>query len=799
MSLFFWIVVLAALGALVLGLILKVRLRDQQVWEELVEPQHSSNPPEVNSGRDPYASERTDIDMDEFDRPQNLQGEEMNTSHLSQSHRSVKDADLRRSSRLERPVSLVVLGTNRRGETFQERTSAISVNLHGCRYSSRHEYAPEGWVTLQVTGTDGANSRPVRARVRSVFGPQTTRELCQVGVELETPGNVWGIHAPPDDWQRLLGANGSATRTAAAVAQADEPTHSSSIDRQSTAGERRAEVTVFPGPATAPTSEDVPEKENPPTKAERVVITAEQLLQALQGKLQVAADKAVQASLSSQIDDAVKAALGKIEEGWKANVRQSEEFSAARLADAQTLWEKELHAYRDRAEEVARRIESLTSLAQQALGDSQRYVERFAGETAPQLQARLSDSSAQANSDFEARAAQLSAQHLAQINEHAQRAVGEARAQLEGSIAQAHSLVAAANIPAVESVSQERLDSQFASFRSETFDRMEKRLGELFGVFEQQVEFARNRNNDLAHQLEGLALESRQARAQQEQSLAEVRSLLSNTEPGVPRKQVDSLLNSSREQLLNHLEWRLGEVSGHYEQQLGQVHNRANEISQQLEKVSAETRDHLAEARSLAEKSSRALAPQDLASIEQSVGHATREFENVAARVSDRQLIRMMEQKQVVTREASLELEARASEARALLQKTSNTTLEDFRRRIESQADQILVEANERASSSLASLDAESQAAVEARRRALERDVANAAEQSMMEFRSGMKAFLYSCLVAAVSAVDQHAQTTLAGLSNDPSNLQRALDTKTSASTNPDNPEFPPKAASSSQ
>jgi len=38
----------------------------------------------------------------------------------------------------------------------------------------------------------------------------------------------------------------------------------------------------------------------------------------------------------------------------------------------------------------------------------------------------------------------------------------------------------------------------------------------------------------------------------------------------------------------------------------------------------------------------------------------------------------------------------------------------------------------------------------------------------MAEFRSGIKAFLYSCLVAAVSAVDEHAQSTLTALGKDP-------------------------------
>jgi hypothetical protein len=785
MTQLFWFIIFAAIGALVLGLILKVRLmREQQLGDTLFDPNASSHSFDSESDRHPEAGERYDINLDEFEETHEMQGEEeMTTPPMSNSHRSMQDADLRRSSRVERPVSLVVLGTNRRGEIFQERTSAVSLNLHGCRYSSRHDYAPEGWVTLQITGTDGANSRPVRARVRSVYSPQTARELCQVGVELETPGNVWGIPTPPDDWHRVIGSagptNGTAVRTSVASVVASEAAHmmSGHPDKQAAASERKAEVTVFPRltPTAAPVAEEPAEQEPQPTRAERVVITAEQLLQALQGKLTLAAEKAVQVSLSTHLDEAVKNALGKIEEGWKANVRHTEEFSAARLADAQTVWEKELHAYRDRAEDVARRIEALTTLSQQALGDSQRFAERFANETAPQLQAKMNESVARANSDFEARATQLSSQHLANLNENAQRATAEARSSLENTLAQARSFaVPAAGNP--DSVSQERLDSQLSGLRTEAFERIEKRLADLHVGFEHQLDHARNRINELNRQLESLTQESRQLRSQHEQGLAEVRSLVSSTAPAVPQEQIDSLVKSSHQQVLNHLEWRLGEVSGHFEQLLGQTNNRANEISQQLEKIAAETRDQLAEVRGLADRAPRGLSPQDLAAIEQSVGLATREFETAAARVSDRHLIRLMEQKQVVSQEASLELEARASEARALLQKASNSTLEDFRRRIDSQISQFLAEATERVSSSIASLDAESRNAVETRRRSLEADVARAAEQSTAEFRSGIKAFLYSCLVAAVGAVDQHAQTTMAGLASDPSHIQRALD-----------------------
>ncbi len=712
----------------------------------------------------------------------------MNTSTPMPTSRSPHDGDLRRSSRIERPVPLLILGTNRRGETFQEKTSAVSVNLHGCRYPSRHDYAPESWVTLQVTGTDGGNSPVVRARVRSVLSPQTPREFCQVGVELEIPGNVWGIPAQPEDWQRILVASNSGARAAAAVTPAlEDPSTplSSFLGKQSAPPERRSEVTVFPGPpsAAAPAAEVAPAKEPEATKAARVVITLERLLQALGGRIQLAADKAVQTSLSTQLDEAVKIALANIEDGWRANVRQSEEFSAARLAESQNLWEKELVVYRSRAEEISRRLEALAGNSQQTLAETQKFVECFTNETAPKLHARLNASFDRAIGEFEGRAAQVSGHHLTQIAEGTQLAAREARSQLIESIAEVHSLLSTAG----GGVSQERVESLIDSSREQTLSRLEERLGELHTGFEQQHDVARKRTDEIARQLEGLAAETSQAHSQHEQALSEVRSLLANMNAGVPQERLDSLLNSSRTQILSDPEWRLAEVLGH------------DELAKQVEKPSTETRDYLAEIRSLVDRASREIRPQDLSAIEQSVGQATKEFETAAARVSDRQLVRLMEQKQAVSQEVSLELEARACEAHALLQKAANSTLEEFRRRVEVHIDLILADAIERASSSLASLDAESRAAIEARRRALEADVAHAAEQSTMEFRSGIKAFLYSCLVAAVSAVDQHSQTTLAGLSTDPSSLSQALDTIGGSSPRHDNPPSQPNIPSRSR
>ena len=217
-------------------------------------------------------------------------------------------------------------------------------------------------------------------------------------------------------------------------------------------------------------------------KTERVVLTPDQLLQALQGKVQQAADRAVQNAIAAHLDDSVKNAIGKIDEVWKSNVRQSEEFSAVRLAEVQNRWEKDLAVYRTRAEETARRLEAMTATTQQAFAESQKTAERIKNELEPELYARLNQNFAKANSDFDSRAAQVSERHLATLAQSALNAAREARSRLDESAAEIRSLLGTAPAPGV---SEERIASFVDSSREQTLNRVEERLAEVSRHFEQ--------------------------------------------------------------------------------------------------------------------------------------------------------------------------------------------------------------------------------------------------------------------------------------------------------------------------
>src|SRR6266403_1608591 len=798
------------------------RLSDRGVLEVPVDPKSSDA--DSRSLNLDQAATRTVSEVGEPQHPNFAAAAATTPATVSQTPR---DADLRRSSRIDHPVSLIILGTDRVGESFREETAAVSLNLHGCRYSSRHDYPLGGWVTLQIGGEDRAHLPSVRARVRSIFSSDSLLELCQVGVELETPANVWGVAAPPDDWRSNVAFDRCADRTAAAEGTSSQRV--SSVNQPPSAREPEASV------------------------SENVALTLAELLPVLQDRLQQSADHFAQTAVESRLDKGLRDALSKIDDFWKANASQSEEFSIARLVEMRQRWEEELAVHRSRAEETSKRLEILGANAGQGLVELQRFVERTKSEIEPQFNACLNQSLVRAASEFETIAAHVSERQHAELDRNGLAAMHETRSQLDESIAEMRSLLAtaAAGIP------EERLESLVDSSRESILKHIGERLADVYRQFDQQQELARHRASEFSQQLEKLTAGLRETQAQNDQAVAEVRSLLASRDPGVSQEIFDSLMHSEREQIfkqlecqlsevsalsdqqhdlarqraaqmaqqlenlaaktrdmsaqheqsvaeldsrladassnssqerldglleiareqfLNHLESRIGEISDSVEQRQEASRLQVEETSRRLEQLATETRTQLLETRELAERAPRDLLPQNLSDIQASANRAVQEIENSAARVSDRQLVQMMEQKQAVARELSLDLEARASETRALVEKSANCALEEFQRRLERQNELIIAEATERVTSKLASLDAEYRIAREIHHQTLKTEVARAAEQSMTEFRSGMKAFLYSCLVAAVSAVDQHAKTTLGGLSNDPNNSSLKLD-----------------------
>ena len=486
----------------------------------------------------------------------------MSQSSLAKTPDNFVREEGRRSTRIERSVPLIIFGQNRLGEPFVERTVSTSVNLHGCRYPSRHDYGVGTWITLQVVGLNVEPKPPaVRARVRSVHTPQSSRELQQVGVELEHPSNVWGVVTPPQDWLRPGETGSTLPQFSAAVATAAEPSPLAVEPDEPPPlkiEHKLPDVATFPSPSPAASKPPAPKLTEPPKLAEapkpqRMVITPDGLINALQGRLQQAADKAVQAAIEKQLDEAVRKAVSSIDDIRQASIREVEELFPAR--------------------------------------------------------------------------------------------------------------VKAATLSTKEQVS--------------------------------------------------------------------------------------------------------GEFAAQWKEQMEKYRSQAEDMVQRLERQAAELRHQMASSQELLEKMSGEIEPQVNARLQEAVVRASADFEGAASRALERRYERLLENAQAVTQEALLRLEARSAEVQALVQSAVNSALSGFERQTEMHVNSMLAETKERAASSLSSLDAESRAACEARRQALESEVARAIERSTDQFRKGMKAFLYSCLVAAVSAVDEHSKSTLDGLLKD--------------------------------
>ena len=124
----------------------------------------------------------------------------------------------RRSTRIVQAVPLMVTGVDALGRPFAERTSTLIINCHGCRYQSKHYVLKNMWVNLEVPHPEqGHPPRRVRGKVAWIQRPRTVRQLFQVALELEAPGNAWGIAFPPDDWFAFPEENKFLTNPASAL------------------------------------------------------------------------------------------------------------------------------------------------------------------------------------------------------------------------------------------------------------------------------------------------------------------------------------------------------------------------------------------------------------------------------------------------------------------------------------------------------------------------------------------------------------------------------------------------------
>ncbi len=400
--------------------------------------------------------------------------------------------ELRRSTRIERSVPIFISGRDTSGQDFLERTSAISVNLHGCRYPSRHDLHVGTWVTLQLgEASMGEISTSVRAQVKSVHMPQSPRELHHIGIELETPGNIWSVPSPPADWQAALERG---FRGKAETAGATGPARSSVLvempkpqrpdfEEAEKAAEREAAASPANLNGMAPSLAAVPETapaiaagsaQAPQTapKSGRLVLTQDQLVRVLRGKMQKAAESAVREALDKLLEPAIRTAMEAIEETRLGSIAQVEEASTQqrntllhatrsellerleeRIEDVRVRWDAELDGYRMRAEEILERVERHTAAARRDLDEAKAVTERAVRELEPLLTSHVEKTKLKAAEEFHLNAAQATDRHLVRLLDESRNIARETTTHMEAKSAEA--------LAAVESAARQA----FAEFR----------------------------------------------------------------------------------------------------------------------------------------------------------------------------------------------------------------------------------------------------------------------------------------------------------------------------------------------
>jgi len=213
---------------------------------------------------------------------------------------------------------------------------------------------------------------------------------------------------------------------------------------------------------------------------------------------------------------------------------------------------------------------------------------------------------------------------------------------------------------------------------------------------------------------------------------------------------------------------RLSDIRANWDVQLDGYLVRMEECVQRMEHQASLAERKLTAAQDLLEKALLNFSRQLEEQVSSAVKRAGQAIAQRAALSVDHQLIRLTEDAHFVAREINSMVESDSASARVEMEKALHSLLEELRTQSEEQAKRLASDTRQKVTSALAALEAEHLALCETRMKSMDNEIAQTGAKVTAEFRQGLRAFFYSCLVAAVGAVEEHSKTTLDGLSSDP-------------------------------
>ncbi len=108
----------------------------------------------------------------------------------------------RRSTRVVQAVPLVITWDGNGSRELLEKTATLSINCHGCQYFSRFKVRKNTRINVRVGGVQDPDSAQHNFPARVAWTRKSGRlgGMYQVGVEFDTPQNVWHLGEAPEDW-----------------------------------------------------------------------------------------------------------------------------------------------------------------------------------------------------------------------------------------------------------------------------------------------------------------------------------------------------------------------------------------------------------------------------------------------------------------------------------------------------------------------------------------------------------------------------------------------------------------------
>jgi hypothetical protein len=466
-----------------------------------------------------------------------------------------------------------VRGIDLLGQPFEERTSTLAFNLHGCRYTSRHHLPRNTWVTLDLPQAPAQGVAPgatqadagmkasanatgnprttLRARVAWVQRPHSIRDFFQIAVELESPAHVWGMDAA--GWNNAAAASPeSENRPATSIPRFSEQPETNvtarnlgnSMDHFNTEAEvdsRGPQAAATPAPAQEPAREAM-------YLAEAAVAADSPLLRELR------------AELDRQAKDAVLAAAEQAREEVLQTVAASARERTSSAEELFAKWKSEIEKTQTGAREEF--FAQVTAKQEEALGALKSGFEEKFGK-AREL---LDEITRQAEA---LRAESGNAQE-------ATSQVARALLQLEAADA-AHSTKAAG--PSQEEIAAE--ESAVATWRQRLESEMTVAQGQWNELLQSSLD------NNLRRMVEQLGERSQEVLRNAEQKMTERLGELRQpfAQAAAEARETFSGIQSSLEQEVLKARSSLAEVK--------QVASRTEEFSAQLEAASQDTVNEL--------------------------------------------------------------------------------------------------------------------------------------------------------------------------------------------------------------